>query len=494
MNNDFDSQILGNMGVYLDEHNVISFQMGTNAGFALDETPGFIPHPLQMSARQFWLNLNGYNIATRGVNNRLVEEMEIDIKKNRLLPKLYSKQKTMLYGLGPHLYTKAYIDNKIVKQWIENKQVNAWLNAWQDNGMEMSYTDFAQSIIKNYYWYQDFFCKIRLSYGNAIGQMPIAGIESLENRDCRLATNKTDVVTSLTMYKDLRQVAVGNWLWGGAQFQIYPRFDIREINNYNFAAISHHKEKSIADYYGSNETHQGARDFIRGSNQTAQYINSFLKNSLAAKLHVIIPNAWVGSKRSMITKLCEENKKLQKAGKDIKQYSNIDIGTEFKESTLIQYINAELRKLSEYLSGADNQGKAYASFSFNTGQAGSTTEERWRIENVDLKYKEYIESLITYDKRADEVITMSVGLDSSISSISKDGIISKSGADVYYNYMLYMLSLTPDDEKCSEPFNLALKVNFPALYAAGYRFGYYREMPDRQQDISPNNRLNAQQS
>jgi hypothetical protein len=87
-----------------------------------------------------------------------------------------------------------------------------------------------------------------------------------------------------------------------------------------------------------------------------------------------------------------------------------------------------------------------------------------------------------------------VGLDSSISSVTKDGVISKSGADVFYNYLIYLMSLTPDDETCSEPFNMALQINFPKLYAQGFRIGFYREMPSRQEEISVNNRLQNQQS
>ena len=97
-------------------------------------------------------------------------------------------------------------------------------------------------------------------------------------------------------------------------------------------------------------------------------------------------------------------------------------------------------------------------------------------------------------RRADEVLVSSLGIDSSISSISKDGVISKSGADVYYNYLIYLLQLNGADEICSEPFNVALQLNFPKLYAQGYRLGYYREMPARQEEVSPANRLNQQQS
>ena len=492
---DADVQIIGNMGCYVDDNHSFSFQMGSNPSMAITNDPGFTNEIPSLSMPQTWLSVKGFNVAARGSNNRLVEEMQKDIKENRLLPRLYSKQVNMLYGQGPALYIKSFENNKIVKNWTDIPEVTTWLERWQDNGIEMSYTDFCLANIKNHYYFRDYFVKHRMSIGSSIGRMPIAGMESMENKDCRLATNKQDIVTSITNYKDLRFIAQGDWQWGGAQFLLYPRFDLRDLSTYNFAAISHHREKSISDFYGCNETHQGARGYIRGSNMSADYINSFLKNSIAAKVHVIIPHAWMEAKRKQITAVCTENAARKKLTppKPALLYNGIEIGTSFKESTLIKYMQEELRRFSNYLSGVDNQGKAWSTVSF-PGSGREGTETRWQIENVDLKYKEYIESLITYDKRADEVITSSVGLDASISNISKDGIISKSGSDLYYNYILYLLSLTPDDEKCSEPLNLALKINFPKIYASGYRFGFYREIPSRQEDVSPNNRINQQQS
>jgi hypothetical protein len=398
----------------------------------------------------------------------------------------------MLYGHGPAIYIDTLKDNKIQRQWIENKKITGWLESWQDNGIEMSYTDFAQANIKNHYYFRDYFVKWRMSLGKTIGRVPIAGLESQENKDCRLATQKRDIITDKVYYKDFRQILVGNWQSGAAQYQVYPKFDIRDIPNYRFAAISHHREKSVGKFYGLNETHQGTKAFIQGSNENAQYINSFLKNSLAAKIHIIIPNAWIESKRTQIKAICNENKKLKADNKPFLKYNGIEIGTEFRESYIILYTQHELRTLSKYLSGVNNQGKAYASISYKND--ANKEIERWHIETVDLKYKEYIEAIIQYDKRADEVMLGSVGMDASISSVSKEGVISKSGADVYYNYLIYLMSLTPDDEKCSEPFNLALRINFPELYAQGMRIGYYREVPARQAEVSPSNRLSNQQS
>lgn len=268
--------------------------------------------------------------------------------------------------------------------------------------------------------------------------------------------------------------------------------NIGDLENYQFAAISHHRESAVGDFYGLNETHEGVKTFLKTSNELPEYIDSFLENSLAAKIHVVIPYAWVEAKRKQIKSLCDENKRRKNDKKEFLKYNGVEIGTEFKESLVIEFINEELRRLSDYLTGVRNQGKAYATFSFKSGQ--NSEEERWRIETIDLKYKEYISSLIDYDKRVDEVLISAVGIDSSISAVSKPGMISKSGSDAYYNLIIYLLSLTPDEKKCAEPFNLALRVNFPELYNEGYRLGFYREIPSRQEEVSKNNRLNEQEA
>jgi hypothetical protein len=484
-------KIVGNVGTYIEDGNVISFQMGDRPmSSVLDPDPLFPSFEGGMPDYR-WQTVQGFQVVTRGYNDRKCEEIASDIKKNRLLPRLITKQVNMLYGHGPAVYVNKLEGGKLKREWIECPEVMGWLDSWSAHGIETDYKEFAKSIIKNFYYFHDFFVKWRFSMGKERGAMAVAGLESVENRLCRLATQKRDAATDVVYYKDFRHIAVGKWDNGISTFKIYPKFSVENIQDYRFAAISHHREKSVDDFYGVNETHEGTRSYIRGSNETADYINSFLKNALAAKIHIVIPNAWIESKRNQITRLCDENKKRASKGESKLKYNGIDIGTSFKESVLIQYIQQELRNISQYLSGADNQGKAYATYSFKNS---SGEEERWKIETVDLKYKEYVDALISYDKRADEVLLSSVGLDSSISSVSKDGVISKSGADAYYNYLIYILSLTSEDEICSEPFNLALAVNFPDLYAQGMRIGYYREVPSRQEDVSPKDRLNNQQS
>ncbi|MCC8186479.1 MAG: hypothetical protein LIP08_02930 [Bacteroides sp.] len=478
-------QMVGNIGYYLDDNNSFSFQLGSTPQ-SIHNDPGFDnPFTGPVGPVQ-WMHVKGYKVAGRGPYNRYCIELESDIKNNRLLPRLITKQINMLYGSGSVVYKVGIRDGKKTRELVEQPLIENWLESWEENGMEMSHIDFSKAMIKNYYYFRDYFVKWRMSQGKQIGRLPIAGLEILENKECLLATNKQDVAGENVHYKDFRYIVSGNWQYGAAKFSVYPKFNIREVENYRFAAISHHRDYSVGDFYGCNETHQGTRGYIQGSNQTPEYINSFLRNSLAAKVHIIIPNAWIESKRQQIKAICDENKTRKKEGASLLLYNKIEVGTTFKESSLIQYVQTELRKLSAYLSGTGNQGKAYSSISFRTG---NNEEQRWKIEMVDLKYKEYISSLIEYDKRADEVLTSAVGMDAAVSGITKDGIISKSGSDAYYQYLIYLMSLTPEDEKCSEPFNMALRVNFPQLYQQGFRIGYYRQVPSRQEEVSAKDRL-----
>lgn len=484
-------ELYGNAGNYIADGNVLSFQIGE--GQQLFNTAGMlIPQENRSYLHEHqWLSVNGYQVCMRGVNNNLCDEVTTEIKQNRLLPRLYSKEIKMLYGNGPCAYMQTVEGGKMKREYTALPAWDEWMNSWQERGMESTAQEFAKTNIKNFYYFGDFFCKFRFARGKRLGMMPVAGIEPLENKHCRLATTRQDIAYEQISYSDFRHIAVGRWSYGLGNYKIYPKFALSEVDNYLYAAVSHHREKSVDEFYGVNETHQGARPYILGSNSTATYINSFLRNSLAAKIHIVIPNAWVVSKRSQLTKLCEENKLRKSKDKDLVKYNGIEIGTEYRESLLVEYMRLELRKIGDYLSGAENQGKAYSSISF---MDASGHEQQWKIETIDLKYKEYIDSLIAYDKRTEEALLSSVGLDASISAVSKDGVISKSGSDSYYNYLIYIMSLTPEDEICAEPFNIALKLNFPELYKQGYRIGFYREVPQRQENISPKDRLNNQQA
>ncbi len=81
----------------------------------------------------------------------------------------------------------------------------------------------------------------------------------------------------------------------------------------------------------------------------------------------------------------------------------------------------------------------------------------------------------------------------SISNVSKEGVISKSGSDAYYNYLLYLLQLPAPEKICCDAINMAVRANFPHLWRQGYMVGFYRPVPARQQEVSPDDRITSNQ-
>lgn len=481
---------LGSLGYYRDNGGVISFQMGENMP-AKSETGVIDFTQFNNVSSPVIFNVGNNHVLIKGADNRLPDEITSVIGGNRILPTLLEKQVTMLYGKGPHVYKKVFKDGKPGREWVQNDTIENWMGSWKEKGLQDNIKEFCEKVIRDNYYFDDYWVKWRTNKARRInGSAPIAGLEHIENRRCRLATRK-DIKAVGADYedKDFQTVIVGNWIASMEKtFKIYKRFRYRDPAKFT-TSVSYHKNSTPGQIYGYNRFYAGIKDWLLGTNRNPQYINSYLENSLSAKVHVIIPSEWLDMVRQKIEKYCEANQKRHDDGESLLKYPNedgIEIGTEFHEQLLDVYVKKEMRRLSQFLSGVKNQGKIWTTYSFRTND-GNDVE--WQIKPIDLKYKEYISSLIDYDKRADMVITSAKGLPSAISNLDKEGIISKSGADVYYNYIVYLHNLHLHEETVTEPLNFAVKVNFPNLYRQGFRIGFYNEVPSRQEEVSPNDRL-----
>lgn len=477
-------QHLGRLGYVRDGSDVFTFQLGESPASSsyvdLDQFPVLRTPPV--------LNFAGMRVYLMGNDNNLPAEVQEMIGGNRLLPELIEKQVRMLYGQGPMIYRLVYENKKPVRDYQEQKEIETWLDSWPARGIRDDYKEYCNKVVREFYHMEAFFVRWRTTKARLIGgKMPIAGLEFISNKRARLATSKeVDVFADDLEERDFEACLVGNWLSANqTSFKQYPVFDPADPLK-NPVSISYHKNPSFGEeVYGYNTFYRGIKEWIIGSNLTPKYINTFLHNSLSAKIHVIIPWAWVEAKKNTIQEYCEQNKKREDEGKDLLKVNGIEVGTDYYEHLLTLYINAELRKVSQLLSGAPNQGKFYASYSF----PGEKEEMRWRFEEIPMKYKEYIEALKTYDERADHVILSAKGLDASISNVSKEGVISKSGADVFYNYLIYLHNLPWAEEVCLKPINMAIRMNFPGLYTQGFRIGFFNPAPPRQAEISTDDRL-----
>lgn len=456
--------------------------------------------PLKAMAAQ---RVNKYFIWPFGDDNLEPNTCKALIKGNRLLPSLIEKQVSILYGNGPQLYvSRTTPDGTLSRQYINNEEIQTWLDSWRENGLPDSYQTYLNKCIRSYYYSEGVFTKWHISRGYRTGLsgfLPVAGLEHVDELRCRMATTrnismKTDIEDS-----DFDKIMVGNWeSWAiSSEYKIYPRMDYTAPLSRN-NVISYSKNPNYGEsIYASNVFFNGIKEWIKGCNATPEYINSFLENSLSARHHVIIPNGWIKVKEDELQQLCDINARLEAEGKPQSEFAKIrigskeiEVGTLYRSDLLNELIQAEMTNLTNFLAGrGKNQGKTYATRSV-VNQDGNL--EEWKIEEIPQKYKEYIEALISYDKRADMVLLSAKGIDSSISNISSDGVISKSGSDTYYNYLVYLTQQAlPESIICAD-INYAIRQNFPEAYRSGIRLGFYRPTVKRQEDVSPAKRLSNQ--
>lgn len=452
----------------------------------------------QLSAKR----IGNYFIWPAGADNLDPNTCKALISGNRLLPQLIEKQIAILYGNGPQLYIFSITeDGKMARRYVKSPAIEAWLQSWRENGMPDSYETYLNKCIRSYYYSEGIFSKLHLSRSHGAGLktgLPVAGLEHLSELRCRIATTKDISQNKDVEDRDFNMVAIGNWESGNStSYKIYPRIDYRNPLSKHCAICYSKNPNHGEEIYATNKFFKGIKHWIIGCNATPEYINSFLENSLSARHHVIIPNAWVERQEEMLKDMCYRNAQMKAQGKSESDFLRVKIGEKYMEigdtysgALLSEYIQHEICNLADFLSGrGKNQGKLYASRSYynNEGQP-----ESWKIEEIPQKYKEYIEALISYDKRGDMVMLSSKGIDSSISNIASDGVISKSGADTFYNYVVYLTQQSiPESVVCAD-INYALRLNFPKEWAEGIRIGFYRPNVQRQEDTSPGDRLSNQ--
>jgi hypothetical protein len=478
-----------NFGIFEHNSKVITYQISAqseNEDFV--KTKDLFETPI--------LRIGDYNIAAFGDNNMLPLEVKELVKNNKLLPNLIETQQVLLYGDYPYLYQLVNKEGVQEREAVEDAEITNWLESWDDNGF-LNYRDYLIRVIDDFYHTKGFFTRFIFNKGRRLkAPKSITALEHVAVDECRLASDKPySAFATRLKEKDFQYVAVADWLNANPETtEIFPKFNESRPFDYN-NPIAYSRYYSFAEpLYSYAKWFFGLRQWIRGANNSPKYINDFLKNSLSAKLHVLIPNAWIDKQASNLEKLCDENKDLISNGltpneeyKGVKLTAIVNnqvVALGFREQMVIELINNELRKITELMSGeGENQGKIFTSQKF-LSDAGL---EAWEFQEIPMKYKEYIQAQLDYDKRADDSIIAGFGLDNTIANISKEGMISKSGSDAYYNYLIYLTKLSIPEYVCTWAINRAIHLNFPNK--KNIWLGFYHNVPKQQQEVTPNDRM-----
>ena len=108
----------------------------------------------------------------------------------------------MLYGHGPAVYIPKIVNGKLTKEWVDCPKITDWLNSWKQRGIECDHKEFAKAIIKNYYYFYDFFVKIRFTVGKGRGAC------LLYTSGYRFGLVRTDQLDMVAIAKDNRMFGV----------------------------------------------------------------------------------------------------------------------------------------------------------------------------------------------------------------------------------------------------------------------------------------------
>jgi len=427
-------------------------------------------------------------------HNLYPQEVYSVTSENKLLPEVINKQVKFLFGKGPRLYKEVVRGEgekqRRVRVPVEDPEIQEAFDRWEDLGYD-NHFEYLKNIVTDFYYVNT--CVSRFHYsrarrltGNITGRyLPILALSYVGSDEARLAT-KEKSPTKRIKNSDCNYVIVGDWMNPNRyDYEVYHRLDKTNPLKYP-TAVEFNTDKTFTKWiYAFNDWFRGLFEWIKASNLSPQYLNSYLKNALNAHIHVIIPGTWYNAQKEILQNICSENltgdAPVQKEYKGLKLIDDQGKVVPFYESMMETLIRNELRTITNLMTGeGKNQGKLYATTKWG--------EDGWEFKEMPGKFKDFVDSIITYDKRADQVILAGKGIASSITNVENDGVISKSGSDVYYNYLIYVASLTWDEYICTKSINNYIRWNWPDKWKEGIRVGFWIDIPAKLQDTTPSDR------
>ena len=139
--------------------------------------------------------------------------------------------------------------------------------------------------------------------------------------------------------------------------------------------------------------------------------------------------------------------------------------------------------ITEVLSGKKNAGKFFESIDFYDPDGNLCT---WKIEAVDQKIKDFVESQLKIGEAANSAITSGMQLHPSLTNIMVNGKLA-SGSEMLYAHQIYKLSDVAIPEMVIlDPINQAIRYNFPAT---DLQLGFYHQSLMTQEETAPEDRI-----
>lgn len=444
-------------GGYLVQASNVAFTYSND-----DKIRDFDRHSRSLQSSVKWDHIENFigdwTIHSFGEGNDLPSIIKDVVQRNYIAPGLLKKKTSLLWGLGPTLYTESVEDNKRVRKWIQDVEIQSWLNDWD-------FESYLLQLCEDYQYVQGVFSKYEQSKGSRINRSFIKELTGIQPDKARLASRRdsatrkaTHVITNDWSFESIRSMT---------EYKVYPLFDFRNPFAKENSILYSNTYSFCTDYYTVPEIY-GSLEWLNRSSAVPLIFKAMSRNAINLKFHIQSPQSFWDDKRDKIKNQCT-----------IK-------GQTYNEQMLIDYQTEFLRKIADVLSGDENTGKYLHTMTHLHVDGVNIKEEGWKVEVIDQKVKDFVESQIKISARADYALSAGIGLHPSLGNVSEEGS-PKGGSEQYYalvNYLNTQVDI-PEMVIC-KALNYAIRANFPKK---DVKIGFYHNVPEKQEDISPSDRL-----
>lgn len=400
-----------------------------------------------------------YRVYPYGCNNDLPDIIKQTVQENYMAPGIIKKKTQLLWGSGPVLYQEDFdTEGRPTRIYKKDKEVTDWLKSWD-------YHDYIMKAITDFHHIEGVFTRFELNRGTRIGSPKIAKLVHEYADRSRLASKKestskeaTHVVTSGCSFNAVNPLS---------DYKVYKLFDYNNPFAESNSVLYSNMYSFCADYYTVPDLY-GSLEWLRRSTSVPLIFKALSKNSINLKYHIVSPQAFWDKKREEIQNNCTQRSVI------------------YNDTMLLTYQKEFLEKISVVLSGDQNTGKYLHTTKSFTVEGTNLIEHGWEIHVIDQKIKDYVDSQIAISNRSDRALSTGVGLHSALGNVSEGGS-SDSGSEQIYALKNYLQTGVSIPEMITlKAINYAIQANWPEKEL---KLGYYHIQPEKEQDISPKNRL-----
>ena len=403
-------------------------------------------------------SIGDFRIVPYGPNNLLPSELRSTVDDNNLAPGIIERQLGLLFGQGVFLYQLAFENGEIKHLWQQDKDIESWLSDWD-------FMSYIKGITTDYLYLKGFFNAIYLTRGHRIGQpAKISHLEHIPAKNARLEWADSRKLS------DVKHILVGNFEQNcyDTGIQALPVYDRKNPARYPVSAAYNSTYSFSRDFYSVPPYWGALRWIVRGS-EIPTIFKYVTDNGLNLAYHVHSPFEYWDNKRDILKQVHPEWNEAR-IEKEIAELS-----TKF------------LVDLTEVLSGKENAGKFFHTVDV-TDDTGTT--HAWKIEAIDQKIKDFVDSQLKIAEASSSAITSGMGLHPSLSNVMVNGKLA-SGSEMLYAFRLHLLSnVAIAEQAILEQINQAIAFNFPDK---NLRLGFYHQSLKAEEALSSSDRIKNQE-